>query len=59
MCMIKGNSNITGICTGGNKFKIAQSAADETLFLNGTQTCVQAVLNIRELSGSFWGCECQ
>ena len=27
MCMIKGNSNIKGICTGGNKFKITQFAA--------------------------------
>ena len=53
--MIKNNNNIKGIHIGGHEFKITQFADDTTLFLNGTQNCLQAALNTLELFGSFSG----
>ena len=53
--MIKDNNNIKGIHIGGHEFKITQFADDTTLFLNGTQNCLQAALNTLELFGSFSG----
>ena len=43
--MIKDNNNIKGIHIGRHEFKITQFADDTTLFLNGTQNCLQAALN--------------
>ena len=53
--MIKDNNKIKGIYIGGHQFKITQFADDTTLFLNGTQNCLQAALNTLELFGSFSG----
>jgi hypothetical protein len=53
--LVKNNQEITGIYYGDTQLKLMQFADDTTLFLNGTQTSLQASLNTLEIFGSISG----
>ena len=50
------NTIVKGIDIHGYEVKISQFADDTTIFLDGSQSCLQAALNILEKFGTVWTC---
>ena len=53
--MISFNADIKGIHIEGIEYKLSQFADDMTLFLDGSQSSLQAALNTLEIFGSYSG----
>ena len=53
--MIQGNTMVKGIKIGQEEIKISQFADDTTIFMDGSESSLQQILNILEVFGSLSG----
>ena len=53
--MIQGNTMVKGIKIGQEEIKIPQFADDTTIFMDGSESSLQQILNILEVFGSLSG----
>ena len=53
--MIQSNTMVKGIKIGQEEIKISQFADDTTIFMDGSESSLQQILNILEVFGSLLG----